>query len=288
MQECKKEFSRGNEYMDNNIENTKHKGTETFYPSRLIPPPPPLDYLDKPLIEPTEPVSRKTPYINTEPYYSNPYEHSEPYYHNIPSIPPPLPKQPKKRAGNIFLLWIVSIGGILLVILVLFWGINGLPWQQSQVVTLSSTPSSVMNTITPTATPLPTATPTPLPTATPLPTPTVNTPIMTGNKAPYPASQIIGYFYRAGLTPYTYAIDTNWSCCTYYPEGGAGYWIDTQTGISMDLATFAGIDEAQIDGKNLADKGIKGYIENYCLLSYEGNPSDVQSYLNIMAQVCTY
>ena len=35
-------------------------------------------------------------------------------------------------------------------------------------------------------------------------------------------------------------------------------------------------------------KGIKGYIGNYCLLSYEGNPSDVQSYLNIMSQVCYY
>jgi hypothetical protein len=36
------------------------------------------------------------------------------------------------------------------------------------------------------------------------------------------------------------------------------------------------------------DQISSGYVVNYCLLSYGENPSDVQSYLNIMDQVCTY
>lgn len=241
----------------------------------------PTEYSNQPRINPTEPISGGNPYAGIGPYYNNPYERTDPYYQSIPLVPPP-PPPPQKRAGNILLLWIISLVGLLLVGSLIFFGINGFPWQQSSPTT----------SLVPTATPIPTSAPTtvPTPTATPIPTspPATVTPIITGNKAPYSASQIVAYFYQAGLTPTSTSVDTSWSCCQYYPEGGALYWSDVQTGITMDLATFASIDEAQIDGRNLKDKGFNGYIENYCLLSYGGNPSDIQSYLNIMTQVCTY
>mgnify|MGYP001220310902 CR=1 FL=1 len=239
----------------------------------------PTEYPNQPRIEPTEPISDANPYASIGPYYGNPYEHTEPpYYQSIPLVPPP---PPGKRVGNILLLWIISIGGLLLVGVLIFFGINGFPWQQSRAVTLSPTTSLV-----PTATTIPT--PATTPTAIPTSPPTTATPIITGAKAPYPASQIVADFYKAGLTPQATPIDTSWSCCQYYPEGGAVYWNDVQTGITMDLATFASIDEAQIDGKNLKDRGFNGYVVNYCLLSYGGNPSDVQSYLSIMDQICIY
>jgi hypothetical protein len=232
-------------------------------------------YPEKPRIESTEPISN--PYTEAAPPYFNPYERTEPYYQHIPTIAPPPPK-PKEQMGwlGIFSLCVV---GFLLVGSVVYIGIAGVPWQHSSNRT--SVPS-------PTPTTAPTATPIPTPTATPIPTPTVHTPIITGAKAPYTASFVVSYFYQAGLAPQTTYIDTSWSCCQYYPEGGAAYWRDLQTGITMDLATFASIDEAQIDGKNLADKGFSAYVQNYCLLSYGGNPSDLQSYLSIMQQVCIY
>lgn len=239
----------------------------------------PTDYSTRPLMEPTEIAPGENPYLNTEPYYENPYEQSGPYYQSMPSIPPPPPAQRKQLQKSTLLLWVISIIGSLLLVVLIFFRIAGLPWQQSHTLTFAPTSSSVpmaINTITPIATSTPIVTSI---------TPTLPT---TGTKAPYTASQIISHFYQAGLAPQFTNIDTNWSCCQYYPEGGAAYWSDLQTGISMDLATFASIAEAQIDAKNLVDKGYSAYVVNYCLLSYGGNPSNVSSYLNIMNQTCFY
>jgi len=241
----------------------------------------PTNYTDQLPIEPTQGVYNNNPYINTSPYYDNPYINTGPYYQDIPPIPPPPPKQPKKRGRSILLLWAISITGLLLILSVIFFGINGLPWQSSHIRTVSSSHSLA-----------PTTTGKRAQTGTTIPTPTAisvtPTPLITGAKAPYPAEQIAGDFYQAGLAPLVSHVDTSWSCCHYYPEGGAVYWSDLQTGISMDIATFASIDEAQIDGRDLSNKGFNGYVTNYCLLSYGGNPSDLQSYLSIMAQVCIY
>ncbi len=240
----------------------------------------PTIYPTRQPIESTEPAYNFNPGESTEPYYFNPYAPDTPY-----SLTPPPPPKVRRKTKSILLAWIISIVGLLLVGLIIFFGIAGLPWQQSHATSLFSTPTTV-STVVPTVTVIPTTIPTP--TAAPTPISTASAPIMTGGKAPYPASQIIGDFYQAGLAPSVFSIDTSWSCCTYYPEGGAGYWTDTQTGITMDLATFASIDEAQIDGRDLANRGYGAYVTNYCLLSYGGNPSDLQSYLDIMNQACFY
>lgn len=207
-----------------------------------------------------------------------PYEN----YMNISLTPPPPPPPDQSKKTN----WLGAISlcviGLALVGSILYVGIAGIPWQQTSQ---TETPSPIPMTI---PTRYIAATPTLTPTVAPTLVPAVHTPIMTGAQASYPASLIATYFYQAGLAPQTTMIDTSWSCCRYYPEGGATYWSDLQTGITMDLATFASIDEVQIDGQELTNKGFGAYVENYCLLSYEGDPSDLQSYLSIMQEECTY
>lgn len=206
-------------------------------------------------------------------------------YMNVPVTPPP-PPPPTAKRRDLLVIWLISVLSVFLILATAITIVLVNSLQSHHFVPNNASANTITAIPTATATLMPT--PIPTPTATPIPTPTVQTPIIGTGVAPYSASQIIGDFYRAGLTPSTYKVDTNWSCCTYYPEGGAGYWTDIQTGISMDLATFASIDEVQIDGKDLADKGYKAYVQNYCLLSFGGNPSDLQSYLDIMAQACTY
>lgn len=228
---------------------------------------------NRPHLEPTEAAHRGN--INFYEIYTNPYERPGPYAQSLPTIPPPPPGPKSKR--NRFGILLLCLIGFALTGSAVYIGISGIPWQ---------TPRAMTPSLPPTATRI--SPPSPALTATALPTPAARPPIITGAKAPYPASQIIAAFSQAGLAPQTTSIDISWSCCQYYPEGGANYWKDLQTGTIMDLATFASIDEAQIDSKNLADRGFGAYVENYCLLSYEGTPSDVQSYFSIMAQVCTY
>lgn len=204
-------------------------------------------------------------------------------YMNIPVTPPPPPPPSAKHRDSI-VIWLISILSVVIILAMVITVVLINSLQGRHPVPNNASANVITAIPTATATPIPTPTATP----TPIPTPTVQTPIVGTGVAPYSASQIIGDFYRAGLTPSTYKVDTNWSCCTYYPEGGAGYWADTQTGISMDLATFASVDEVQIDGKDLVDKGYEAYVQNYCLLSFSGNPSDLQTYLDIMAQACTY
>lgn len=227
------------------------------------------------LFEPTE--AANSGIIHAYEIYSNPYERTGPYAQSPSPTPPPPPPPPQKTRKTWAGLVVLCLVGSLLVGSVIYVGINGAPWQTSHAATPAPAP---------TATPI--STPSPVPTTTPLPSPTAHMPIITGAKAPYPASQIVASFYQAGLAPQTTSIDTGWSCCQYYPEGGAVYWQDPQTGITMDLATFATIDEAQIDSKNLADKGFGADVENYCLLSFGGTPSNLQSYVSVMAQACTY
>lgn len=210
--------------------------------------------------DPTEPVSEGNPY----PYYNNPYVQTG----------PPAPPSPPKRKMNlgVFGGTVLCVVGLLLTGAILYVGIAGIPWQQASpsqpVSTLALAPTPI-HTLSPTATPTPT------------PTPTLAVQII-------PASQIVTYFYRIGLAPQNPNLDTSWSCCQYYPEGGAVYWNDLQTGITMDLATFDNIQEAQTDAQNLESQGFGADIVNYCLLSYSGNPSDLQSYVVTMQAECIY
>lgn len=242
----------------------------------------PTEFSDTPITDathmasntPTEP-GYGNPYAHISPHYGNPYESNNPYDGSMPTFPPP-PPPARFRRGPFIL--IISMLGL---VIILVGTLLAITYSQSQKATFVPTPT-VIPTAAHVATPI--ATPTPVVT----PMQINNTPIAGNGKAPYPASQIANDFYQAGLAPRTAQVDTSWSCCNYYPEGGAADWSDLQTGITMDIATFASIDEAQIDGKNLTDEGFKAYVQNYCLLSYSGDPSNLQAYLNIMSQNCFY
>ena len=85
--------------------------------------------------------------------------------------------------------------------------------------------------VTPTATMVPTSTPVPL--------------------VSYPASDIYHDFSTNGLGGTNLRNDTNWSCCTYIPEGGALVWTDSASGYTLDIATFKSTSEAEIDAQQL-------------------------------------
>ena len=134
----------------------------------------------------------------------NPYDHP-PY--DLQHIPPPPPKQNKYR-----ILWAIVIG----IILLSFLGILLLGMQMYRY--------SVHNSVVPTSTVFVThkttviiETPTPE-RATPIPTPmpTVN----------YYARDIYNDFVTNNLGGSDPKFDTNWSCCTYKPLGGAIVWTD--------------------------------------------------------------
>jgi len=83
--------------------------------------------------------------------------------------------------------------------------------------------------------------------------------------------------------------DTNWKCCTYYPEGGALVWTDLSTGLSVDIATFANGTEAYVDGGELVNQGFSSTSYRSCLLSYESAfpQNELALYTRAMTGICT-
>src|SRR5260370_37733404 len=100
--------------MEDESKKTKQlEGTDTF-PSPRTPQQAVNPYVSNPydVIAPPPP-----------PNYSNPYEQISPYAEPMPL--PPL--KSKKWSGNILLLWISVVAGLLLIASIIFFGINGLP-----------------------------------------------------------------------------------------------------------------------------------------------------------------
>jgi hypothetical protein len=222
----------------------------------------------------------------TTPAYVNPYEAptvgNNPYEidaYGLPPIPPP-PPTPKRKVWpvvvSLTVVIAILVASLVFVIQTYNRPITKVTPTQIPTAAPSSTPTQI-----PTA--APTATPTQIPTVTPS-----HTPIIGSGVAPYSAASIAEDFIQAGLVSSNgLHIDTNWRCCTYYPEGGAVYWLDTSSGNTLDLATFARIDETQIDASDLERAGYHGSVVNNCLLSYGGNkPSDYGAYVTVMQQNC--
>lgn len=232
----------------------------------------------------TKPYNIPDPYVPPPNYYQDPITLPAPY-EPIP-VPPPPPKELKQvhlrtviALVSLFFL-LLATGTTLLIAYVANGGFKHAPGV-TPIVVIS--PTSV-----PARTSLPTV-PSPTPTLYTPPTPTsVPTPMMETGSAPYNADIIMGAFYQAGLTPSdTFKIDANWSCCSYYPAGGAGYWPDIANGENMDMATFASIADEDIDANELGKQGFGVYTVGYCLLSFGTPPPDLSSYLSVMHQVCT-
>lgn len=125
--------------MDNEPKKTQQiEGTETFYSPRTQTPPH-FAHNSSNFIPPPPP-----------PYVANPYEYDS--FYSEPMTPPSpevFVKQSKKRSRSILLSSIISIVGLFLVASVLFFGIHGLPWQQSQLANHSTAQTQVMPTPTP-------------------------------------------------------------------------------------------------------------------------------------------
>lgn len=145
--------------------------------------------------------------------------------------------------------------------------------------------------------------PTARPTANPKPTiiietPTQAPPTATSTQAPptatptpsvsYYAIDIYNDFVANGLGGTDPKHDTNWSCCTYVPAGGAIYWTDSQSGQVLDIATFYNIQDAETDANDLFNKGFNANVVHACLLSYDKNvpASVINPYVQLMQQYC--
>ncbi len=216
--------------------------------------------LPLPIMLPTTPAYpyRNNPIIEqTTPTYPlyNPYEPISPY-------PPP---PPTKRKINHFVLLFF---GILLVTLIASTSFLGIQMYEHQ----SDTASKIM----PSRTSTQILTPTPQP-PTPTPIPTVS----------YYASDIYNDFYANGLGGSDPKNDTNWSCCTYTPAGGAIVWTD-RSGYILDIATFLNIHNAEVDAGDLYRDGYFSNVVHDCLLSYNKSvPTSVLGgYVQLMQIYC--
>jgi hypothetical protein len=235
------------------------------------------DHTEKsPQFETTEQAEQ---YGFTNPYMQSPYEESS----DLPPPPPP-PDLKKKRRG---FLWVFS-GSLLVVVLLLLSFLVYVLYGNSHAPTGNN------------STPVPTtaSTPTPLP-ATPTiiietPTPQQATPTLASlspsptSSVPYYAIDIYNAFVANGLGGSNPKQDTNWSCCTYVPAGGAIYWNDNQSGHALDIATFYNNQDAETDALDLVNKGFNTNVVHACLLSYDRNvpTSVINPYLQVMQQYC--
>lgn len=224
----------------------------------------PIEYHHRP-IEPTQAVFR------------NPYETIYPYSGEVPPAPPPPPKQ--RHTWLIVVL--VSIPCLVLVLSGVFFG-----------VTHSAASQQVAHaapTVTPTPKPkdTPTVTLTPIPAETPTvtPIPSLSTPAPTIS---YYARDIYNDFVVNGLGGTNPKYDTNWTCCTYQPAGGAVVWTDVTTGHNIDVATFYSGADAETDAVDLHNQGFNAYVVHDCLLSSDTSVpySVVGRYIQVMQTYC--
>ncbi len=220
----------------------------------------------------SDPTKYHRPIEPTQFAYSNPYETLNPYYGEIPPAPPPPPKQHHIGIR-------VALASILCLVVILgavFFGITHSSAQQ-KVTQVTPTPK-------PTPTIAPTATPTQVPTATPTPTPVPTSPPIVS----YYASDIYNDFVANGLGGLHPKNDTNWSCCTYNPAGGAVAWVDSASGYVLDIATFLNVHNAEVDENDLFRQGYYANVVHACLLSYDKTVpmSVIGKYVQLMQTYC--
>ena len=221
-----------------------------------------------------DPTEYQRPIEPMQAAYRNPYETPNPYYGDVPPPPPPPPSR-QRHIGLIVVL--VSILCLFVIFGGVLFGVMHVGGQQ-KVIQVISTPTS---RVLPTPTPTFTATPTPV-----LPTPTLPpTPIPTVS---YTANDIYNAFYANGLGGTNPKNDTNWSCCTYVPAGGAIVWTDSASGYTLDIATFYNNHDAEVDANDLFNQGYYSNVVHACLLSYEKDvPTSVLSgYVRLMQTYC--
>jgi hypothetical protein len=201
--------------------------------------------------DPNEPTVPSSPYIN--PYDIGPYD-------QLPHIPPPPPASPHRWTYILLAITVCVI--IVAVVTVLVFFANN-----PRITSTLQTSSGKVNT------------PTDTPTLAPTPIPTI----------PYSAYDIYMDFYANHLGGPDPKQDTKWSCCTYFPEGGAFVWTADTAGHKLDIATFINNTEAETDGQQLAAQGFAYNVVHDCLLSFDANvPSSVlQPYLSVMATYCS-
>lgn len=206
---------------------------------------------------------------------------TSPYaYYDVPPIPPPPP--PKQRRP--WLLVVSIIGGISLLVVFVLGGLLIASRQEQSALSAMPTLAPTMPVI-PTPTPMPTQAPTII-VETPTPVPM--------QQAPYSAESILADFIQAGIPidgsadGYGLHLDSKWSCCTYAPEGGAYWWIDSQSESNVDVATFASPIEVVTDSNQLRAQGFNTAWTGTCLLSFNMNfPQDeAYRYYQVMQQVC--
>lgn len=231
-------------------------------------------------MEPTEPTDYQ-PIERTRPVI-NPYDYTE--------IPPP---PPKRRRNVSKLVWIALVSSVLVFCssAVFYWSYT------YHVNTTKPTPIVVVVTPTPkppTPTPTPTTAPTPAHALAPVPTPIVI--VVTPTTQPtastpfVQAADLYSEFVNAGIATTYGGIDTKWGCCTYYPEGGAVYWTDVNSGYLVEIATFSSSGEAVTDGDQAASHYPKYTYDDLwgCLLIYDKRISLVQMspYMQIAQNSC--
>lgn len=204
----------------------------------------------------------------TQAVLYNPYEVTSPYnLHDIP-VPPPPPKR-----GHVGLaVALMSVFCLVVLLASILIAIMRFSAQQSlkAPATLTSIATSERATVQPTPT---------------LPIALIH------------ASDIYMDFTNSAFGSFAYGPrnDANWSCCTYYPDGGAIVWFQGAGGScsggcpSMDIATFASFREAQIDATQLNNQGFGTSVVGTCLLSYNQTEDwgIVHGYVQVMQTYCT-
>lgn len=178
------------------------------------------DTLPMPIIDPTTPAH---PYIN-------PYERTSTYGISDIPIPPPPPRKKRdwlKYSAITGLVFIV-LGGVAGAGLMIYYAGKASNDTVSHMVKVMVKSSPTVVIETPTPAPRPTIiveTPTPAPQPHPQP--------------PYTAGDIYQDFRSAGIYMSNPSPDNNWCpTCNWTPSGGAIVWQDTQSGTTMEIATF--------------------------------------------------
>lgn len=208
------------------------------------------------MIEQTKPVN---------PYESNPYEKT--VYGGVPDLPPPPPKRPKYKMLMLVLVLFSAMCLLLSgVVTSLYFGELHSHSQSKQVTTTVPVPKQ---------------------------TPTVSSyPIVTGFSAPVSATSVFNYMTCSdgpGQCVPSNSVGTQfWTCCKYFPEGGARTWMDDQSHINLDVATFATPDEAAADVAGLRTQGFEVNLVNSCVLFYTKGVSSgtIGGYIWKMQNIC--
>lgn len=205
-----------------------------------------------------EPIQVAAPYYDTYDYAQYPYS---------PYAPPP-PREKKKIFIIVFAVMgsmILVLGGIIIGVLLLKQ--NGANTSITPTQTPNIHPTLVSTVMVPTLTSQNTQVP----------------------QISYSAGDVYSAFSQAGISMSSPINDSNWKCCTYYPQGGALVWTDLPTGLSIDIATFANNTEAYVDDGELINQGFSSTSYRNCLLSYETTfpQSELTLYTRTMTNVCT-